>query len=68
MYFAATGLLGMVVGRAVDRFGSKPLLILGSIIFGIGFFLLSRITQLLAIICGLLAPVFWNELCFYANH
>ena len=46
MYFAATGVLGMVVGRAVDRFGAKPLLILGSIIFGIGFFLLSRITQL----------------------
>ena len=46
MYFAAAGVLGMVVGRAVDRFGSKPLLIWGSIFTGIGFFLLSRITQL----------------------
>lgn len=46
MYFAASGVLGMAVGEAIDRFGSKPLLILGSIITGIGFFLLSRITQL----------------------
>jgi MFS family permease len=46
MYFAVSGVLGMVVGQAIDRFGSKPLLILGSIITGIGFFLLSRITQL----------------------
>ncbi len=46
MYFAASGVLGMVVGRAVDRFGSKPLLVLGSIFTGMGFFLLSRITQL----------------------
>lgn len=46
MYFAASGILGMVVGEAIDRYGSKPLLILGSIITGIGFFLLSRITQL----------------------
>ncbi len=46
MYFAAAGVFGMVVGRAVDRFGSKPLLVLGSIFTGIGFFLLSRITQL----------------------
>ena len=46
MSFAASGILGMVVGEAIDRFGSKPLLILGSIITGIGFFLLSRITEL----------------------
>jgi MFS family permease len=46
MYFAVSGVFGMVVGEAIDRFGSKPLLILGAIITGIGFFILSRITQL----------------------
>jgi MFS family permease len=46
LYFATSAVLGMAVGRSVDRFGSKPLLILGSVITGIGFFLLSRITHL----------------------
>lgn len=45
MYFAVSGVLGILVGRAIDRYGSKPLLILGSVITGIGFFLLSRLTQ-----------------------
>ena len=46
MYFATAGAMGMVIGRFIDRYGPKPVLILGSTIMGIGFFLLSRVTQL----------------------
>ena len=46
MYFATAGAMGMVIGRFIDRYGPKPVLILGSTIIGIGFFLLSRVTQL----------------------
>ncbi|MFH0786852.1 MAG: MFS transporter [Pseudomonadota bacterium] len=46
MYFAVAGVMGLVVGRFIDRYGSKPLLILGAATMGIGFLLLSRVTQL----------------------
>jgi sugar phosphate permease len=45
MYFATAGAMGMVIGRFIDRYGPKSVLILGSTIVGIGFFLLSRVTQ-----------------------
>ncbi len=46
MYFAIAGAMGMVIGRLIDRYGPKPILIFGSATIGIGFFLLSRVTQL----------------------
>jgi MFS family permease len=46
MYFAVSGLMGMVVGRLIDRFGPRPVLIWGSSTIGIGFFLLGRVTEL----------------------
>lgn len=46
MYFAVSGLMGLVVGRLIDRYGPKSILIWGSATMGIGFFLLSRVTQL----------------------
>ncbi len=46
MYFAVAGIMGMVTGRLIDRYGSKPVLIFGSTTMAIGFFLLSRVTNL----------------------
>jgi MFS family permease len=46
MYFAVAGMMGLVVGRLIDRYGPRPLLILGSSTIGVGFFLLSRVTTL----------------------
>jgi MFS family permease len=46
MYFFVSGLMGLVVGRLIDRFGPRPVLILGASTIGVGFFLLSRVTQL----------------------
>jgi MFS family permease len=46
MYFATSGAMGLVLGRFIDQYGPKPVLILGSTIVGIGFFLLGRVTQL----------------------
>lgn len=46
MYFAITGAMGMVIGRLIDRYGSKPILICGAATIGIGFVLLSRVTQI----------------------
>ena len=46
MYFAVAGVMGMVSGRLIDRYGPKPVLIFGSTTMAIGFFLLSRVTNL----------------------
>jgi len=46
LYFFTAGVMGMLMGRFIDRYGPKPLLILGSATMGIGFLLLSRVTQL----------------------
>lgn len=46
MYFAISGAMGLIVGQLIDRHGVKPLLILGSTIIGIGYLLLSRVTEL----------------------
>ncbi|MBA4393166.1 MAG: hypothetical protein C0407_06410, partial [Desulfobacca sp.] len=46
MYFAVAGAMGLVVGRLTDRYGPRPMLILGSATVGISFFLLSRVTEL----------------------
>ena len=43
LYFLAAGIMGMIIGRQVDRYGPKGVLIIGSVVIGAGFVLLSRI-------------------------
>ena len=44
LYFLTAGIMGMIIGRQVDRYGPKWVLLLGSVVFGAGFVLLSRIS------------------------
>ena len=44
LYFLTSGIMGMIIGRQIDRYGPKWVLILGSVVIGTGFVLLSRIT------------------------
>jgi sugar phosphate permease len=46
MYFAISGAMGMIVGRFIDRYGPKPVLIFGSSTIGLGFILLSQVTEI----------------------
>ena len=43
LYFLTSGTMGMIIGRQVDRYGPKGVLIIGSVVIGMGFVLLSRI-------------------------
>ena len=36
LYFLTTGIMGMVIGRQIDRYGPKWLLLLGSVIIAAG--------------------------------
>ncbi len=44
LYFLTAGIMGMIIGRQIDRYGPKWVLLLGSVVFGAGFVLLSRIS------------------------
>ena len=44
LYFLTAGIMGMIIGRQVDRYGPKWVLLLGSVVIGAGFVLLSRIS------------------------
>ena len=44
LYFLTAGIMGMIIGRQVDRYGPKWVLILGSVVISAGFVLLSRIS------------------------
>ena len=46
LYFFASGLVQLVVGRQIDRHGPNAVLVIGSVFFGIGMVLLSRIVHL----------------------
>jgi MFS family permease len=46
LFFLTTGLIGLPLGKKVDRFGSRPILVLGSLITGLALVMLSRITTL----------------------
>ena len=46
LYFFTSGISGMIVGRQIDRFGPRRLLVMGSLTVGLAFVLLSRITAL----------------------
>jgi MFS family permease len=43
LYFLATGIFGMLIGRLIDRYGPKWFLVIGSLIIGSGFVFLSLI-------------------------
>ena len=45
LYFLTAGIMGMIIGRQVDRYGPKWVLIIGSVIIGTGFVLLGRIVS-----------------------
>lgn len=44
---AESGLLGPIQGWAVDKFGTRVILVIGTIIYAVGFFLLSRVQTLI---------------------
>ena len=46
LYFFTAGVIGLLMGRFIDGYGPRPVLILGSATMGIGFLLLSRVTRL----------------------
>ena len=46
LYFITTGILGLFIGRQVDRVGPRPILIIGALIAGLGFGLLSLVQEL----------------------
>jgi sugar phosphate permease len=46
MYFAVAGIMGLLVGRLIDRYGPRMMLILGSVVMGLGLCLLSRVSEL----------------------
>lgn len=45
LYFLTAGWMGLFIGRIIDQYGPRPLLIIGSLVVGLSFFLLSRITE-----------------------
>ncbi len=45
LYFLTSGIMGMMIGRQVDRYGPKGVLIIGSVVIGAGFALLGRISS-----------------------
>jgi MFS family permease len=46
LYFWISAVVGLPVGRLIDKYGAKPVLITGSATAGFGFILLSRVTEL----------------------
>ena len=43
LYFLTSGIMGLIIGRQIDRYGPKWVLIIGSVVIGAGFILLSLI-------------------------
>ena len=46
LYFLVTGTTGFLIGRKVDKYGPKPILIIGSLIFGLSFASLAFIREI----------------------
>lgn len=46
LYFITAGLMGLITGRQIERYGPKPLLIIGSIVVGFALILMSRISEI----------------------
>jgi MFS family permease len=51
------------VGRAVDRHGARPVELLGGVVLGIGYLLLSRVHSLLGLYVCLAGPVALGSTC-----
>jgi len=52
LYFFVYGLMGVPIGRIVDRHGSRPVLVFGGVVFGLGLILLGQVNafwQLIAV-------------------
>lgn len=62
LQFAAAS-YSLVVGRAVDRHGARPVAALGAVVLGTGFVLLSRVDSLLALYLCLGGPVALGSVC-----
>jgi MFS family permease len=45
LYFFTAGIMGLIIGRQIDKYGPKWVLIIGSVIIGAGFVLLSLINS-----------------------
>jgi len=46
IYFVVTGITGFLIGKQVDKYGPKPILIIGSLIFGLSFAMLGFIQEI----------------------
>ncbi|MFH2128950.1 MAG: MFS transporter, partial [bacterium] len=44
-YFATSAVAGIIIGPKIDRYGPKPFLIMGALVFSLSYFLLSQINQ-----------------------
>jgi len=62
LQFAAAG-YSILVGRAVDRHGARPVQTLGAIVLAAGFLLLSRVDSLAALYLCLAGPVALGSTC-----
>jgi len=43
LYFAVSGIMGIFISRPIDRYGARPVIVIGSICFGLALMLLSSI-------------------------
>src|SRR3989454_5850241 len=62
LQFAAAG-YSLLVGRAVDRHGARPVEIVGALVLAVGFLLLSRVHSLAALYLCLAGPVALGSTC-----
>src|SRR5256885_7604648 len=62
LQFAAAG-YSLLVGRAVDRHGARPVEIVGALVLAVGFLMLSRVHSLAALFLCLAGPVAPGSTC-----
>jgi len=46
LYFFTSGIMGLIIGRNIDRYGPKWVLLIGALIIGTGFLLLSSVDKI----------------------
>jgi len=46
LFFFTTGVMGMAIGRSVDTYGPKPVLVIGAVVTGVALVLLGQITEI----------------------
>jgi MFS family permease len=52
VFFVTMGVVSPLVGRFVDRYGARPVIPLGAVVMGLGFFMVSRVSDLLLFYVG----------------